>query len=313
MRGGHLQAGSRGRAADESQQHGERAQHEPGPSRRDLAEQAMFDGIPLRCSRRIVADGDRQPGFVREILESLLETPRPRRVAPAGIRLDHQTFCLRIIRPMQTPPVGDGIYGQVRRVARRGHAHMPLVSLRIVNSVLRRAALGVLGKVVGVDFLRFFPPRLPGVLEIPHQFLFLGVHADSRVARAAEFFALCGDVAELSISLGVRLARVQHLAMAAQAVALLPQQAADRWWDRPGDPTPPTGFAAATAPISLPCRGCRRFPVPPSRARSFRMVASFFPRADARHLEVARDRSADRGAPGRVHRGRCEWFRDAVP
>jgi len=221
--GGHLQARSRGRVADEAKQHGECAQHVSRPSRRDLAEQAMLDGIPLRRSRRIVADGDFQPGFVREILESLLETPRPRRVAPAAVRLDHQMFCLRIIRLMQTPPVGDGVHGQCRRVARSGHAHMALVSLRIVNSVLRRATFGVLGKVVGIDSLRFFPPRLPDILEIAHQLLFLGVHADSRVACAAEFFAFFGDVAKLSISLGVRLARMQHLAMAAQAVALLPQ------------------------------------------------------------------------------------------
>ena len=44
-----------------------------------------------------------------------------------------------------------------------------------------------------------------------------------------------------------------------------------------------------------------------NRARSVRIVVSFFPRADARHLEVARDGLADRGAPGRVHRGRCEY------
>jgi len=225
--GSYLQARSRGRAADEAKQHGECAQHVSRPSRRDLAEQAMLDGIPLRRSRRIVADGDFQSGFVREILKSLLETPRPSRVAPSGIRLDHQTFCPRIIRPMQTPPVGDGVHGQGRRVARSGHAHMALVSLRIVNSVLRRATFGVLGKVVGIDFLCFFPPRLPDILEMAHQFFLLGVHADSRVAHPSEFFAFFGDIAELSISLGVRLARVQHLAMAAQTVALLPQQATD--------------------------------------------------------------------------------------
>lgn len=94
---------------------------------------------------------------------------------------------------MQTPPVGDG----------------------------------VLGEVVGVDLLCFVPLRLPDIFEIAHQFFLLGVHADARVARAAEFRAFFGDVAELSISLGVRLARVQHLAMAAQAVALLSQQATD--------------------------------------------------------------------------------------
>ena len=121
------------------------------------------------------------------------------------------------------PPVGDGVHGQIRRVSRRGHTHLPFVPLRIVDPVLRCSTLGVLGKVVGVHFLRFLPPRLAGVLEVPHQFLVLGVHADPRVAGAAELLTLGSNVAELSIPFGVRLARVQHLAMAAQTVALLSQ------------------------------------------------------------------------------------------
>jgi len=76
---------------------------------------------------------------------------------------------------------------------------------------------------VGVHFLCFLPPRLAGIFEVPHQFLLLGVHADPRVAGAAELLTLGGNVPELSIPFGVRLARVQHLAMAAQTIALLPQ------------------------------------------------------------------------------------------
>jgi hypothetical protein len=69
---------------------------------------------------------------------------------------------------------------------------------------------------------------LASVLEVPHEFLFLGVHADSRVTRTAKLFAIRGNITELPISFGVRLACVQHLVMATEAVALLSQQAGNR-------------------------------------------------------------------------------------
>ena len=74
-----------------------------------------------------------------------------------------------------------------------------------------------------VDLLGILAPRLAGVLELPDQFLFLGVHADPRVARAAKFLALFGDVPELLIAFGVLLPGVQHLAVASQSVFLVAQ------------------------------------------------------------------------------------------
>jgi hypothetical protein len=72
-----------------------------------------------------------------------------------------------------------------------------------------------------VDFLRFLPPRLPAVLEVSDQFLFLRVYADPWVARTTELFTLCGNVPELLIPLSMWLAGVQHLSMTAQPIVLL--------------------------------------------------------------------------------------------
>jgi len=55
--------------------------------------------------------------------------------ATAGIGFDHQAFPLRIIRPVETPPVGDGVHGQVGCVGRGGHAHVTLIPLRIARLV----------------------------------------------------------------------------------------------------------------------------------------------------------------------------------
>ena len=98
---------------------------------------------------------------------------------------------------------------------------MPLVAFWVIDAVLRGSALSILRKVVSIHLLRLLPPRLPGVLEISDQFLLLGIHTDPRVACAAELFTLGRNVPELTISLGMGFARVQHLPMAPQAVVLL--------------------------------------------------------------------------------------------
>ena len=56
------------RAANESQQDRQRAQHIAGPSGGDLAEQPVSDRIPLGSSRRVMAHRDLQAAVVREVL-----------------------------------------------------------------------------------------------------------------------------------------------------------------------------------------------------------------------------------------------------
>ena len=74
-----------------------------------------------------------------------------------------------------------------------------------------------------VHLLPSLTPSLTGVLELTHEFLLLRIHTDSRVATAAEFLPLCGDVLELLITLGMRFSGVQHFAVAAQTEILVAQ------------------------------------------------------------------------------------------
>src|SRR5438128_1242272 len=72
---GNFQA-RRGRgAANEAHKDLQRAEHITCPRGRDLAEESVLDGIPLRGSRRVVADRDLQPALVRELLQALLVSP----------------------------------------------------------------------------------------------------------------------------------------------------------------------------------------------------------------------------------------------
>lgn len=129
---------------------------------------------------------------------------------------------------MQTPPILDGIPGQVGRIARGGHAHVPFVSLRIINAVRCRPALGILGEVVSIDWLRLLPPALTRILEAADEFLLLRVDADARIACLSKLLALLGDVAELLVAIRVRASRVQRFAMASQTEFLCAKQATYR-------------------------------------------------------------------------------------
>ncbi len=77
---------------------------------------------------------------------------------------------------------------------------MALVALRVVDAIRRRTAYRIGREVVIVDLLTFRAPRLALVFELAEEFLFLRIHADSRVAAVAEVLALCIDVSELLIA-----------------------------------------------------------------------------------------------------------------
>jgi len=107
---------------------------------------------------------------------------------------------------------------------------MSLVALRIIDAIgpprgrySGWSTSGFRRKVVIVDPLRFLTPSLAVVLELPHEFFFLRVDADPRVAGTAKFFALFRDVAKLLIALSMLPARVQHLAVAPQPILLVAQ------------------------------------------------------------------------------------------
>ena len=87
-----------------------------------------------------------------------------------------------------TPPVSDGIHGEVCCVAGGRHADMTLVPFRIVNAIRCRAAQRIRWKVVIVDFLSFLTPRLAIVFELAHEFLLLRIDALQQVGDQSQIF-----------------------------------------------------------------------------------------------------------------------------
>src|SRR5216110_2194307 len=65
----------------------------------DVTEQAMLDLVPFRGSRRIVANLEREPGVVGELLQLQFPQPRARRVRAFAVGRDRQLTSVRIALP----------------------------------------------------------------------------------------------------------------------------------------------------------------------------------------------------------------------
>ena len=73
---GNFQAGFRRRVGDQRDDDEEAGQRRGAPVLRDVAEHTMLDLVPLRGSRRIVADLNDQVGFIGELLQRQLPEPQ---------------------------------------------------------------------------------------------------------------------------------------------------------------------------------------------------------------------------------------------
>ena len=88
--GGDFQAGGGRGAANQGQQFAKSSQRLAGPVHRDETEQPMFNPIPFRGARRIVAHGDRQARLGGELLQFALPKATARRVAATAIGQQQQ-------------------------------------------------------------------------------------------------------------------------------------------------------------------------------------------------------------------------------
>ena len=221
--GGDFQAGFGGGAANQGQQFAESSQGFTGPVQRDETEEPMFDPIPLRGARRIVAHGDRQARLGGELLQFALPQTTARRVAAAAVGQQQQMATTGVGRLGGAPPVPQAVDGELRGVGRPSHADMSAIATDIVHSVGDGAALGVLREVMSVDLFRLGTPSCSVVGEVPHEFLVLRVDAQHRAALAQGQVSQSPQIAELPITIRWRLA-TEPFVIGAQSVSGTPQQ-----------------------------------------------------------------------------------------
>ena len=103
----------------------------------DLGEQAVLDGIPFGGARRVVSDGDVDAeGIAYLSLQCDLPRPGSATVAAAGVGQNEQFGRAAIAaQPLSSPPGGNGMSREGRRVVRDADADGATVLGRVINAV----------------------------------------------------------------------------------------------------------------------------------------------------------------------------------
>ena len=175
-----------------------------------------------------MADGDRQPEPIRQLfLKGDFPGSNPRSVATTAVGQNQKFLRIRVVSASGTaPPSGNVIDGEIRRIMRHADKDPALVVEHIVNPIGSRQSFGLGTKVVIVNCYRFLAPDPARILEIAHQLLFLGVHADDRRTPSQEPPPLPLDVSKLLIPL--RTGNRNGLGVGVQSVSQLVKQSAHR-------------------------------------------------------------------------------------
>src|SRR5215813_2801331 len=204
--GSSLQTSLGGRRTDDPDPRLEGLQRAARPIQTDLGEQAVFDRIPFRASRRIVAA---RPGQTKLIAKSLLYLclPQPRAAPIAAARIsEHQNLARRrgLESPVFLPPPRDRRASELRRVGRHSHLDRTGVALQVVDAGRRRAPNGLGQELLHVTLDRLLPPGLAGLFELADQRFLFRVNADDRLTGRAKLGELLFDGFNLWVAIRMR-------------------------------------------------------------------------------------------------------------
>src|SRR5437899_3746714 len=195
----------------------------------DLAKEAMLDGIPLGGAGGIMTDRDAQLiGIHQLFLQGEFPGATARTIAASTVSQDQQLGSFGVtMTALPTPPLADGFHGEGRSVVRRAHDDPPAVGVQIVDPIGNGHAFCLRTEIMVLNQDRVAAPHPAVVLKLAHQFLFLGVHTDDRIAAPGELLSLVVEEAELLIAQRTGLG-TKAFAVRVQSVAHFVQQTPDR-------------------------------------------------------------------------------------
>src|SRR6266571_4702652 len=135
-----------------------------------------------------MANGDGEvKGVAESGLKLVLPCPGPSSVAAPTVGKDEQALRLRVsATPLTPPPPCERIDRKRGRVMGCTDEDGSTVGLEVKYAVGHRHSGSVTAEVMVVDEDRSFLPGRSGILELPDQFLLLGIDADDRQLVAFE-------------------------------------------------------------------------------------------------------------------------------
>src|SRR5271157_4393291 len=141
-------------------------------------------------------------GIDQFFLERVFPQTTPGPIAAAAIGQDEQVRRLGIaLAPFRAPPGDDRFHGELGGVMGGADHDRTPIGLGIIEATRNGDPLGLRGKIMVVHPSGFLAPDPARVLEAPHQFLLLGVHANDGKRVAYKLLALPFEIPELTISL----------------------------------------------------------------------------------------------------------------
>ena len=136
-------------------------------------------------------------------------------VASSGIAEQQQVIAWVAKLAKGFPPVANAGDGKARRVMRDSQTDVALIIFNVINSIRRRQGVGILTKIMCINFLRLPSPRAARVFKVPYEFLLFGVGADNGMSLQEVFLLLLLDIFKLFVSIWMWWSR-ETLATSAQ-------------------------------------------------------------------------------------------------
>jgi hypothetical protein len=162
----------------------------------DEREEPMLDLVPLARSRREMGDQNAKARLVGQLLQLPFPQAYSAAVASTAVSDNQKRGRTRVgPRAHLRPPASNGVDGEGGRIMVDTDSHPGLVQTKVIDTVGDRLALGRIKTVVDANRLEQATrtPLPSGVLELPHEFLLLGVQRDSRLPT---FKLLCHPVVD---------------------------------------------------------------------------------------------------------------------
>ena len=188
----------------------------------------MLNRVSFGGSGWIVTNGDRQTESIGHLfLQVSFPDPGAIAIASTAIGFNHELRCPgEAVRQFGSTPMGDIIDGKSRSIGRLTDIDGATIMLPVIEAVRHRPSPRLTGKIVNLNPLRCFTPDATGVLEIAHQFLFLGINTEDGLFVDLMNAPLAANVRELLISIRMLLPFLLF-GVGPQGVAVVSQQATD--------------------------------------------------------------------------------------
>ena len=186
----------------------------------------MLDLVPFAGPGWKVADGKRQPGLIRQLLQLQFPKSKPGTIAATAVGGDEKLLRSGIqMSAFKAPPTPNGGHREGTRVMVSADVDKAGIAPQVINTIGKGPGHFRTWEVMPAHFDGVFggKPLLARIIVVADEFFLLGVDRNDRPSCRQGFFHAGVDMTKLRIPVGV-VVPFLGLAIALQAVVLFVEQ-----------------------------------------------------------------------------------------